>query len=142
MRPIAALPALIISAFCLMASHASHASDFGDGIYHCQGELTTAIKALDRQWTPIGSAPKSYQVTISNNSKTAHINGLDYTCTTRFFEFLGCSTGFYHFAMNTTSGRFTFDESYGFIRGETSGGDAEAVTTTLGLCQPAPFEAS
>ena len=113
------------------------AEEWGDGVYDCQGGLTTAIKALDRQWTPIGADPKSYQVEIFNQSQNAKIEGLEYDCQTRFFEYLGCTTGFYHFTMNINNGRFTFDHSYGFIRGETPGGDAEIVTTTLGYCQPA-----
>ena len=112
------------------------AQELGDGVYQCQGGLTTAIKALDRQWTPVGSETKSYEVTISEERSKATIAGMEYECRLRFFEFLGCSTGFYHFAMNINTGRFTHDESYGFIRGETPRGDAESVTTTLGFCTP------
>ncbi len=114
------------------------AQELGDGTYLCQGGLTTGIKALERQWTPVGQEPKSYQVIISNNSRNASIGGMEYDCQTRFFEFLGCTTGFYHFGMNINNGRFVYDQSYGFIRGETPGGDAEIVTTTLGYCAPAP----
>ncbi|MGC6517367.1 MAG: hypothetical protein ACON49_05005 [Candidatus Puniceispirillaceae bacterium] len=112
------------------------AQELGDGVYQCQGGLTTSVKALDRQWTPVGAPQKSYEVIISGERSKATIAGVDYECRLRFFEFLGCSTGFYHFAMNINTGRFTHDESYGFIRGETPGGDAEPVTTTLGYCTP------
>lgn len=112
------------------------AQELGDGTYLCQGGLTTAIKAIDKKWTPLGAETKSFTVTIENDSRTAQINGFDFTCQTKFFEFLGCSTGFYHFAMNINTGRFTYDESYGFIRGETPRGDAETVTKTLGFCTP------
>ena len=122
----------------LLASHSVSAQEMSDGTYDCTGGLTTGIKALDRLWTPIGKDTQNYQVTLSNNLQMAQINGMEYDCKLRFFEFLGCSTGFYHFAVNINSGRFTFDQSYGFIRGETPGGDAEEVTTTLGYCQAAP----
>ena len=127
----------VLCAGLLATAPPAFAEEWGDGVYDCQGGLTTAIKALDRQWTPIGADPKSYQVEIFNESQNAKIEGLEYDCQTRFFEYLGCTTGFYHFTMNINNGRFTFDHSYGFIRGETPGGDAEIVTTTLGFCQPA-----
>lgn len=117
---------------------ADETAEFGDGTYLCEGGLTTAIKALERQWTPIGQETKNYTVTISGASTAARIEGADYQCQTKFFEFLGCTTGLYHFGMNIHTGRFTYDKSYGFIRGETPSGDAEIVTTTLGFCRPAP----
>ena len=119
-------------------SQTALAEELGDGTYICQGGLTTAIRALDRQWTPVGQAPKNYTVIISHNRKMARINGMEYECQTKFFEFLGCSTGYYHFGMNINNGRFTFDQSYGFLRGETPAGDAEIITTTLGYCAPSP----
>ena len=125
-------------AISLCLSVPALAEELGDGTYLCKGGLTTAMKPLNRKWTPIGQPVKDYEVTISNNSTTARIDGLDYDCKTVFFEYLGCSTGFYHFTMNINNGRFTFDHSYGFIRGETPAGDAETVSTTLGFCAPAP----
>ena len=121
----------------LIIPHNASAQEMSDGTYVCKGGLTTAIKSVDRLWTPIGKAPQDYQVTLSDQLSKAQINGMDYTCRLRFFEFLGCSTGFYHFTVNINSGRFTYDQSYGFIRGETPGGDAEEITTTLGYCQQA-----
>ena len=117
---------------------ADETTAFGDGTYLCEGGLTTAIKAIDRQWTPIGQATEDYTIIISDDSTAAQIEGAAYQCQTTFFEFLGCTTGLYHFSMNIHNGRFTYDKSYGFIRGETPSGDAEIVTTTLGFCQPAP----
>lgn len=114
------------------------AQELGDGTYFCEGGLTTAIQALDKQWTPVGKVSQNYTVTIEGDSTRAMIDGLDYRCETKFFEFLGCTTGVYHFGMNINTGRFVYDQSYGFIRGETPSGDAEIVTTTLGFCQPAP----
>ena len=129
----------LITFFSLVAlTNIAQAEEFGDGTYICEGGITTGIKALSRQWTPVGQPTKNYLVTIKNNSREAVIEGLDYQCQTQFFEFLGCTTGFYHFGMNINSGRFTYDQSYGFIRGETPGGDAEIITTTLGFCRPAP----
>ena len=117
---------------------ASETEEFGDGTYLCEGGLTTAIKAVNRQWTPIGQGTENYTVTISEASTAARIEGADYQCQTKFFEFLGCTTGLYHFGMNIHTGRFTYDKSSGFIRGETPSGDAEIVTTTIGFCRPAP----
>lgn len=128
---------VIAYASLLLSAAPAVSEEWGDGVYDCQGGLTTAIKALDRKWTPIGSEPKSYQIEIFNQSQNARIEGLEYNCQTQFFEYLGCTTGFYHFTMNINNGRFTFDKSYGFVRGETPGGDAEIITTTLGFCQPA-----
>ena len=130
----------IASLMALLAAPASavEAGAFGDGTYLCEGGLTTAIKAVERQWTPIGQTTKDYTITISGASTMARIEGADYQCQTKFFEFLACTTGLYHFGMNIHSGRFTYDKSYGFIRGETPSGDAELVTTTLGFCRPAP----
>lgn len=126
--------ALLSTSFISLAK----AQEFGDGTYICEGGLTTGMQALDRQWTPVGQVPKNYVVTLSDDSTKAVIEQMDYDCKTTFFEFLGCTTGLYHFGMNINNGRFIFDQSYGFIRGETPGGDAEIVTTTLGYCRPAP----
>ena len=134
----------IIALFCGIAICSlgpitlAKAKELGDGTYLCEGGLTTGIQSLDRQWTPVGQVPNSYVVTLSGNSTKAVIEKMEYQCQTRFFEFLGCTTGLYHFGMNINNGRFIFDQSYGFIRGETPGGDAEIVTTTLGYCRPAP----
>ena len=117
---------------------ADETAEFGDGTYLCEGGLTTAIKALERQWTPVGQETKNYTVTISGASTAARIEGADYQCQTKFFEFLGCTTGLYHFGMNIHTGRFTYDKSYGFIRGEDPRGDAEMVSTSLGICHNAP----
>lgn len=127
----------IACASLLFVATPAVSEEWGDGVYDCQGGLTTAIKALDRQWTPVGSDPQSYQVEIFDQSQKARIEGLEYDCQTQFFEYLGCTTGYYHFTMNINNGRFTFDHSYGFVRGETPGGDAEIITTTLGFCQAA-----
>ena len=127
----------LISLFALTHSPLM-AQELGDGTYLCEGGISTGLKALNRQWTPVGAPVKDYLVVISDNSQKAEIDGMSYDCQTRFFEFLGCTTGLYHFGMNLTNGRFIFDQSYGFIRGETPGGDAEIVTTTLGFCAPAP----
>ena len=128
------LATAVTVAFLVISS--ASAQELGDGTYDCKGGLTTAIKSLDRQWTPIGHETNDYIVTIKNNSTMAVIDGMEYECQTSFFEFLGCTTGFYHFGMNINTGRFTFDQSYGFIRGETPGGSAEIITTTLGFCTP------
>ena len=129
---------MLLTAAMLKDVSAQNASStqLGDGNYFCEGGLTTGIKALDRQWTPVGQPTINYVVTIFDDSSKARINGMEYDCQTRFFEYLGCTTGFYHFGLNITNGRFVYDQSYGFIRGETPGGDAEIITTTLGFCAP------
>ena len=127
---------ILITALLPLLSTSIMAQELGDGSYFCEGGLTTGIKAVNRQWTPIGQETKNYKVLITDNLATATIDGMTYGCQTTFFEILGCTTGYYHFSLNLTSGRFTFDQSYGFIRGETPGGDAEMITTTLGFCTP------
>ena len=107
-----------------------------DGHYLCQSGVTTALKALDRTWTPVPAQPLQFDLHISNDGQTAKIEKQDYDCKLMFFEILTCSTGIYHFAVNTNTGRFTYDKSYGFIRGEDPRGDAEMVTTSLGICRP------
>lgn len=125
-----------ITALLLTISSPLMAQELGDGSYFCKGGLTTGMKAVNRQWTPIGQETKNYNVSLFDNLSKAQIDGMDYACQTQFFEILGCTTGYYHFSLNLTSGRFIFDQSYGFIRGETPAGDAEIVTTTLGFCLP------
>ena len=132
-RAIIALPAM---ALFLTITPPVHAEEMGDGHYQCQTGLASAFRAIDRQWTPIGARASTHQLEIKDDLSAAVIDGLDYECRLTFFEFLGCTTCFYHFAMNINSGRFTFDKSYGFIRGETPAGDAEEVSTSLGVCVP------
>ena len=127
---------ILTTALLTLLSTPIMAQELGDGSYFCEGGLTTGIKAVNRQWTPIGQDTKNYTVSLKDNLTTATIDGMTYECQTKFFEILGCTTGYYHFSLNLTSGRFTFDQSYGFIRGETPGGDAEIITTTLGFCTP------
>ena len=127
---------ILTTALLSLLSTPIMAQELGDGSYFCEGGLTTGIKAVNRQWTPIGQETKNYTVSLKDNLATATIDGMTYGCQTTFFEILGCTTGYYHFSLNITSGRFTFDQSYGFIRGETPGGDAEIITTTLGFCTP------
>ena len=132
-RAITALPTM---ALFLAITSPVHAEEMGDGHYQCQTGLASAFRAIDRQWTPIGARAATHQLEIKDDLSAAVIDGLDYECRLTFFEFLGCTTGFYHFSMNINSGRFTFDKSYGFIRGETPAGDAEEVSTSLGVCVP------
>ena len=106
-----------------------------DGYYLCQSGLTTAVKALDRQWTPIPAEPLEFELQIKDDGQKALIEKQEFDCNLMFFEILSCSTGIYHFSVNTSTGRFTYDKSYGFIRGEDPRGDAEMVTTSLGICR-------
>lgn len=106
-----------------------------DGYYQCQSGLTTAVKALDRQWTPIPAEPLQFELQIKDDGQKALIEKQEFVCNLMFFEILSCSTGIYHFSVNTSTGRFTYDKSYGFIRGEDPRGDAEMVTTSLGICR-------
>ena len=105
-----------------------------DGYYTCQSGLTTAVKALDRHWTPIPADPLEFKLEIKGDGQKALIEKQEFDCNLMFFEILSCSTGIYHFSVNTNTGRFTYDKSYGFIRGEDPRGDAEMVTTSLGIC--------
>lgn len=127
---------LMIGALCLSLQSAMADDDKIDGHYQCQSGVTTALKALDRRWTPIPVEPLQFELHISKDGQIARIEKQDFDCHLMFFEILTCSTGIYHFSVNTSTGRFTYDKSYGFIRGEDPRGDAEMVTTSLGICRP------
>lgn len=108
-----------------------------DGHYQCQDGVATGLTSLDRVWTPTGAAPQSLDIVIADNASRAVIEKIEFNCQIVFFEILACTTGFYHFSVNVSTGRYTYDKSYGYIRGEDPRGDAEAVTTSLGVCRPA-----
>lgn len=127
---------MIMGALLLMLQTALAEDETIDGHYLCQSGVTTALKALDRTWTPIPAQPLEFDLNIANDGQKAVIEKLDFDCDLMFFEILSCSTGIYHFSVNISTGRFTYDKSYGFIRGEDPRGDAEMVTTSLGVCRP------
>ena len=144
LRPIAALqkhiasPAILAAFLSLFPASLALADDDLDGRYLCQSGVVTALQSIDRIWQPASQEPHNFELLISQNGSQARIEKIDYECRIVFFEILSCTTGYYHFAVNTKTGRFTYDKSYGFIRGEDPRGDAEMVSTSLGICHNAP----
>ena len=134
-----AILALILACFTISISvKMAQADDDLDGHYLCQSGAITALQSVDRIWQPAIKEPANFALSISQNGTQARIEKIDYECRIVFFEILSCTTGYYHFAVNTKTGRFTYDKSYGFIRGEDPRGDAEIVSTSLGICHSAP----
>ena len=106
-----------------------------DGRYQCRDGVATGLTSLDRVWTPTGAPAQSLDLLIADNASRAVIEKIEFDCRIVIFEILACTTGFYHFSVNVSTGRYTYDKSYGYIRGEDPRGDAEPVTTSLGICR-------